>query len=178
MKKGFNLINKEVKRNINLLKLRKQIRSLVIGLVGVFIFLSLAVFIIFLVIKGSYQKNQKKIFSLQNEIRALGKTESLAIILADRIRGINTILNERKSYSAAITDIENLSVPGFEMEGLDLNNRGNLKITGTCDTRESLINYKEQVEQISQKDRYTSIIYPSFTRTKEGKYNIVLEMKP
>lgn len=178
MKKGFNLINKEVKRNINLLKLRKQIRSSVIGLVGVFIFLSLAVFIVFLVIKGSYQRNQKKIFSLQDEIKALGKTESLAIILADRIKGINTILNERESYSAAIADIESLSVPGFEMEGLDLNARGDLKITGTCDTRESLTDFKEQVEQISQKDRYSSIIYPSVARTKEGKYDIVLEMKP
>ncbi len=177
MKKGLNLINKEAQRTIGLLKLRRQAKVASMGIVGGFVVISLLVFLAFLAINGIYKNNEGKINSLKNEIKTYAKNESYLLILADRIKGINTLLEQRKFYSQAITDIESLSVPGFKLDGLNLNSKGDLKISGSCDSRESLTALNEAIEQISQGSKYSSVIYPSVALTKDSKYVITLELK-
>ncbi len=177
MKSDINLINKEVQKTINLLKLRKKIRVLVISLVGVFIFFSSLVLFAFLFVKQSYKGNESKIASLKSQLKSLEKNESYALVIADRLRGINVVLKQRKSFLSTVADIETLSVPGLKVEGLNLDDRGNLKITGTCENQEVLSEFNNRVEQISLAKKYSQIIYPSVNRTRSGQYYVIVELK-
>jgi len=178
MKKKFNLIDKEAKQALIFLELKKKIKFLAFGLVGVFIVALILVMGILLLTKNSIQANQRKKISIENEIKSLEKIETLAIITAGRIKMIDTILQERKTYSPLITDIESITVTGFKIEGLDISSDGTIKISGICDGQESLTNFNNQVEELGKQKKYSQIVYPSVGRNKDGKYNLSLELKP
>lgn len=175
--KSINLINKEAQRALNLLNLRKKIRLVVIGGISFFALILVAVLLALLMVKGTYRRNQNKITALKEEIKTLEKTESYAVIIADRVKGINNILDQRKSYLKAIADIETLSVPDFKLEMLDITSKGDLKISGTCETRESIVDFNNRLEEISEQKRYSTVVYPLVNRTKDGRYNLILELK-
>lgn len=178
MKKSFNLINKEAKQTLDFLKLKKKIKFLAFGLVGVFIIALILVMGILLLTKSSIQANQRKKASIENEIKSLEKIEILAAITSKRIKMIDTILQERKSYSPLITDIESISVSGFNIEGLSIETDGTIKISGICDGLESLTNFNNRIEELGMLKKYSQIVYPSVGRNKDGKYNLSLELKP
>ncbi len=178
MKSDINLINKEVQKSINLQKAREQVKKSVFGLLAVFIFVSLLTLSAFLFVNQSYKGNEAKIASLKNQIQSLQKNESYAVVIADRIKGVEEILEERKTYLLAIDQVEKITVPGLKIEGLDLGAKGELKVMGVCDSRNSLSQFNNQVEMVSQEKKYSKIIYPSVNRTKDGQYSFVLEMKP
>ncbi|PIV00461.1 hypothetical protein COS54_03090 [Candidatus Shapirobacteria bacterium CG03_land_8_20_14_0_80_39_12] len=178
MKKSFNLIDKEAKQAVLLLKLKRKVKLFAFSLVGVFIVVLILVMGVLLLTKNSIQASQRKKILIENEIKSLANIETLAAVTAGRIKMINTILQERKSYSPLIADIESISVTGFRIDGLDILADGTIKISGTCDSLESLTNFNNQVEELSRLKKYSQIVYPSVGRNKDGKYNLSLELKP
>ena len=177
MRQGINLINQEAQKSLRLQKLKESLKMTALGVVGVFILVSLIIFAIFLVIKQTYRGNETKISALKQQIKVLEKNESYAVIIANRIKGIGSIFKERKSYLEIVSEIEALSVPGFALESLEINAQGGLKISGSCETRESLTAFNEQVEQINQKKKYSQIVFPAVNRLSGGGYNVSLEFK-
>ncbi len=177
MKGGVNLINLEARKNLQLAKLKAQIKQAVLAIVGIFIVLSFLFFLAFLTVQATFKNNERKINILKEQIKVLEKNESYTVTIADRVKGVNTILKERKSYLGLLTDLEKLLVPGFQLQNLQFASTGELKISGQCLDTASLTDFNDQVEAIRQKSRYKRIVFPAVTRSLTGDYLISLELK-
>ncbi|HUW24049.1 MAG TPA: hypothetical protein VMW04_00305 [Patescibacteria group bacterium] len=177
MKQGVNLINREAKKTLSLLKIRKSVKKAVFGTVGFFLVFSILILSTFFLVSQNYKSNQEKIDALKGEIKAMEKNESYATIIANRVKGIRSILQERESYLEVMDEIGALSVPGFELESLEVSNKGDLKISGVCDNRESLVAFDNEVEKIEDRGKYQQIVYPAVARFQAGKYRVSLELK-
>jgi Tfp pilus assembly protein PilN len=177
MKQGVNLISQEAKKTLRLLKLRKSFKTAIFGAVGLFVVFALLVVLIFVWVSQSLKSNQQKISTLKGEIKALEKNETYAVIIANRVKGISSVLKERKSYLEVMEEVGNLSVPGFVLQGLEIDGRGNFKLSGICNSRESLAAFNEKVEEIESKKKYREVVYPAVTRSVGGSYGISLVFK-
>lgn len=177
MKYGINLISREAQKTLRLLKLKQSLKTAIFGIVGLFVVFALLVLLAFVLVSQIYKSNQNKIAALKDEIKALEKTESYAVVISNRVKGINSILKERKSYLEVTNEIEALSVPGFVLENLEIDNKGDFKIAGACDSRESLAAFNEQVETVEGKKKYGEMVYPAIVRSLQGYYSVSLELK-
>jgi hypothetical protein len=177
MKQGINLISREAQKTLRLLKLRKSFKTAIFGAVGLFVVFGLLVVLIFILVNQRLKSNQEQINSLKGEIKALEKNETYAVIIADRVKGINSLLKERKSYLEVMEEVASLSVPEFVLQDLDIDGRGNFKLSGICNSRESLAAFNEKVEEIESKKKYREVVYPSVARSLSGSYNVSLEFR-
>jgi len=177
MKQGVNLISREAQKTLRLLKIKQSLKMTIFGVVGVFLVLALLVFLVFFFFSQTLKSNQNKANRLKEGIRALEKNESYAVIIANRVKGVSSLLKERQSYLETMDEIGNLSVPGFLLENLEIDDKGGLKISGSCDSRECLASFDEKVEEIRAKKNYSQINYPLVGRSIKGGYNISLELK-
>jgi hypothetical protein len=177
MKQGVNLISREAQKTLRLLKVRQSLKMAIFGVVGIFVVFALLVFLVFFFLSQTLKSNQDKISALKEGIKALEKNESYAVIIANRVKGISSLLKERKSYLETMDEIGSLSVPGFTLENLEIDDKGGLKITGNCDSREALAAFDEKVEEIRGRESYSQINYPLVGRSVKGGYNVSLELK-
>ncbi len=177
MKQGVNLISGEAQRTLHWLKVRQSLKMAIFGVVGAFVVFGLLVFLVFLFLSQMFKSNQNKAESLKESIKALEKNESYAVIIANRVKGISSLLKERPSYLDTMDEIGGLSVPGFILEDLEIDDKGGLKISGSCDSRECLAAFDESVERIREKESYKQITYPSVGRSIKAGYTISLELE-
>ncbi len=178
MKPEINLIKAITKKDLVVLRLKKQGQKIATAVLALFIFSSLAVFIVLFVLGRQLSANEKTISSLKSGILKLEKNESYLITISDRIEAINLLLKNRQTYSKAIADLQSLLIPGFLPKELKIEKDGGLKIAGECSDLAFLTKYYNgAVEEVIKTGKYSQVIYPSVTRTKDGMYRLNLELK-
>lgn len=176
MSTGINLIGLEYRKSIEFTRLKKRLNRVVFLVLTIFIFFSIAVIGLFFYYSGSMKNNDGKIKVLKNQIAAMEEKESHAVVAADRIKLINKVVENRKSYLDFLNDLEKLLVSGLKVEALDFT-ANSLKLSGLCADNQVLSNLNDIVEQFKLKDDYSAINIIETRRLADGTYSISLELR-
>lgn len=176
-KKEVNLISNQTKKAIRYQKLKKKIRNSVMMLTAITLLINFLTISFFFILKQRLSINNTKIKSLNEAIASLDKNESYVITITDRADIVKALLKERKPFLKAITELESLLVPGFNLNSLDFGSAGELKITASCDDNQSLTDFNERLEKVTQQGVFSKTLYSSIGRSKAGKYDFSLELK-
>lgn len=177
MKQKINLITQEGKERLRLLKIKQKIRNFSIFFVACFVVVTVFALAVSLLVAGQKNKNAKTISLLDAQIAGQEKLESFALVSADRIKAIGELFKERTSYREKLAVIDELLVPGFFLQDVDFVSSKNLKITGGCADVQSLTNFNQKVEEIRARKEFSEILVSSASRSSDGQYSIVLEVK-
>jgi len=177
MLKGLNLISLETRKTIQFIRLKKKVKTVVFLFLTLFVLVSLSVLLAFLWLNRTVKSNEEKIAALEEGIKSLERTESYAVTIADRVGGVKKILQERKDYLEVLSDLKTFSIPGFELEGLELARGANLKITGSCRDNQALASLNYEVEKLMEQKKYRNIIFPSVSLRANGRYSVSLELE-
>lgn len=176
-KKELNLIGTETKKTIKYQRLKKKVRNLVIVLTAVFLMVNVLIVSYFFMMKKKITNNNVRIKLLKDKVANLDKNESYVITITDRVDKISALIKEKKSFLKSITDLDSLTVSGFNLNSLSFDPSGNLKLTASCDNNQSLTDFNERLERASLQGLFSNIIYSSIGRSRIGKYDFSLELK-
>lgn len=177
MNKGINLISTEARKIAKEQKVKGKVKTASFAFVAFFIFVaSLTIgFLVFL--NQKYKSNDKKIIALENQIKALEKNESYLVTITDRIKHAKSVLDDRKTYSKTIEDLERIYVNELEITGLDFGAGGDMKIEGRCLNLICLTELNNKIEEIKAEKEYQEILYNTVSRSTSGSYNVNLTFK-
>lgn len=173
----INLITQEGKERLRLLKIRQKIKNISIIVVAGFVVVSLFVLTASILTTSQKNRNAKTYSLLSAQITGQEKIESYALITANRIKIINDLFKDRKSYHQTLAVVEELLVPGFYLQDVDLTSQGLIKITGGCLDVQSLTNFNQKIEEIKARKEFAEVIIPSIGRGSNGQYTVALELK-
>ena len=121
--------------------------------------------------------NEAKINSLKKAIVSLDKNESYLLTISDRAKAAISLQKEKKPFLKSISDLESVLTTGFNLTSLEFGSSGELKLTATCDDRESLANFNDRIEQATQQGLFSKAVFSSIGRNKQGRYDFSLELK-
>lgn len=177
MKQKINLITQEGKERLRLLKIKQKVRNFSIFFVACFVAVAIFALTASVLVTNQKNKNAKTITLFSAQIAGWEKLESSALITANRIEIIGELFKARTSYREKLAVIDELLVPGFSLQDIDLTFQKGLKITGGCADVQSLTNFNQKVEEIRARKKFSEILISSAGRSPDGQYTIVLEVK-
>jgi Tfp pilus assembly PilM family ATPase/Tfp pilus assembly protein PilN len=146
---GVNLLPAENIQKININRNYQQLKFVrsVISLISIIIILGLlSVWLILMFESNKYQKvlTSAQLTKISPKAQRI---EDKIIDLNNKINRINSLVNSRSSYYSALNDINSITQEGVNIISLVLENQGSkFKLTGTADTRDHLLSYKEQLQ--------------------------------
>ncbi|MGI5826134.1 MAG: hypothetical protein ACOX50_01845 [Patescibacteria group bacterium] len=176
MTTGINLISLEYRKSIQFTILKKKLSQAVFLVLVLFILFSVTIIGTFFYLSNNLKNNEKKVQLLKNQIKTLENKETHAVVVADRVKLINTVIENRKSYLSFLNDLETLLIPDLKIESLDFSTNF-LKLSGVCANNQVLSSLNSQVELLKEKDDYSVINIIEVRRLENGSYNIALELK-
>lgn len=176
-KQGINLIAQESLKRVYLAKIKKKISRISLTLVGIFVITTAITLGCFFWLNFQQKRLDTKIGSFQSQIKSVEKMESFLVTIADRIGKINSFLKTKNSYMEEVSALSLLLVPGFKLESLEIAQEKGMKISGRCESLQSLTNFNERVEEVGEKKIFSQINYSQVRRILEGKYLVELTLK-
>ncbi len=114
---------------------------------------------------------------MKTEIQKSEKIESYLVTITNRVDLIEKLLISRKSYIKSISDLKAILIPEFSPLSLKIGSDGGLSVSGDCIGEGSLAKFNETARKVFVEGKYTTVIYPSISRTGDKKYTITLEVK-
>jgi len=176
-KQDINLISKVVRQSFKLVQLKRKINIFTTIFLALFAFFLLGVLGFLVLGQRNFRHNQSKITSLKAQVQAFQKTESYALTIADRLKKIDTILKKRASFVGPLSDVELIVIPGFSLTYLKISSQGDIQISGVCLNSGLLADFRNQLEQIRQRGKYSQLIYSSVQRKEDGSFELALQLK-
>lgn len=176
-------------QGIDFLKLRREIsakqtrflRLLKTGSLVLLIAYCLVAAIIFsywVYLRRENQTIKTQTAASKQKISELKKTESLQIILKQRLSSLDKFFSQKSvDYSRSLSFLEDVSVTGIFLKELDLNQEGRVILAGSATDAVALSNFLENLSSENSKDLFSKIVLSSASRGKDGDYNFSLLME-
>jgi len=178
MKEEINLITEQIRKGFSLLKYKKKI-NLLTGIVAFFFIIACTgTLIAIFLLNQSWKQTKQKISLVEGQIKSLEKDESYAVVVANRVAAINSILKSRQSFAETVSSIKLLFVPNFQLSSLEVAANAGWRIIGSCSDLQSLNKFYEIVEQLRLNPKFAKMSYPSVSKDIEnGIYHLTLELR-
>lgn len=114
----------------------------------------------------------------KEKISELKKTESLQIILKQRLSSLDKFFSQKSvDYSRSLSFLEDVSTGGVFLKELELNQEGRMTLAGSATDAVALGNFLENLSSENSQDLFSKIVLSSANRGKDGDYNFSILME-
>lgn len=179
MTQGVDFIRAEREAGLAKAKARRPVK---VGSIVFLIFYCLVVgatFSFWLILSRSSEQVKQEISLKKQRISSLKKTESLQILLKQRLSLLTKVVFEKKpSYSQILLYFEEISPEGLVLDNLKLTDKGGVDISGVASNVVALSDFLEDlVSEQSGEVHFPEITLSSLSRSEDGDYKFSLLLK-
>lgn len=171
MKKSVNLIIESKIQSPLVKKLKKYLP--ILSVIGLIVFL--LSFIISLIYINSnlkdYETMKQEVAQLEDKISGMKKTEGIYDITATKIKALEMILADKKSYLKAIENIEYLQQLDISIPSAEISSDGKIAFSVSASTSAQVDDFVALLLDQEKKKIFSNIEAQSFLKDKQGAYN-------
>lgn len=179
MTQGIDFLRAEKEARLAKIKARRPVK---VGSIVFLVFYCLVVgatFSFWLALSQSSEQIKQKISLNKQRISSLKKTESLQVLLKQRLTLLaKVVFEEKPSYSQILVYFEEISPDGLILDSFKLTNKGEVDVAGSASNVVVLSNFLEDlVIKESKEANFSEITLSSLSRGPDGDYKFGLRLK-